>query len=145
MTGSKRRVYVPHGYRQTVTFRNEEVTVRSSLEAEILANLVQHTADCWFEKDVLLCHSTHKYTPDFTIITDSGKTIYVEAKGWMRSQDRTKMLKVKEHNPKADIRFVFERSSTKLRRNSKTTYAAWSNKHGFPYADLVVPLEWIKE
>jgi hypothetical protein len=55
------------------------------------------------------------------------------------------MLKVKEHNPDADIRFVFERSTTKLRKNSKTTYAMWAERHGFQYADLVVPREWLEE
>jgi len=141
----RRGVFVPVGYRQTVTLRGREVTVRSSLEAEILEALADQGADFEYENDILMWFSTHKYTPDFTLQTRSGKTIYIEAKGWMRPQDRTKMIRVKENNPDADIRFVFERSTTKLRRSSKTTYAMWATKHGFKYSDLVVPREWLEE
>ena len=140
-----RRVFVPHGYRQTVTLHGSKVTVRSSLEAEILGALAKSGADFDYESDTLTWFSSHKYTPDFTIKTKSGKILYIEAKGWMRSQDRTKMVRVKENNPDADIRFVFERSTTKIRRNSKTTYAMWAAKNGFKYADLVVPGNWLKE
>ena len=42
------------------------------------------------------------------------------------------MLAVKEQNPELDIRFVFQRNNT-LSKNSKTTYGAWCEKHGFPY------------
>jgi hypothetical protein len=30
-------------------------------------------------------------------------------------------------------------------RNSKTTYGDWCDKHGFLYADKLIPEEWIKE
>jgi len=69
--------------------------------------------------------------------------IIIEAKGRLTQEDRSKMRKVKEQHPSLDIRFVFTRSTARLSKTSKTTYAEWCDKYGFPYADKVVPLEWI--
>ena len=86
-----------------------------------------------------------KYTPDFYIKTRTGKTIIVETKGRFLTADRQKMILVKQQFPDLDIRMVFSRSSIKISKQSKTTYAMWCEKHGFPYADKVVPTEWLDE
>lgn len=59
--------------------------------------------------------------------------------------DRQKMLWIKEQHPHLDIRFVFTRSASPIYKGSKTTYAAWCQKHGFLFADKVVPGEWLRE
>jgi hypothetical protein len=84
--------------------------------------------------------STHCYTPDFIL----GEMI-IEAKGYLSSEDRTKMKLVKASNPGLDIRFVFQRASNKLNKRSSTTYAAWAEKYGFKWAEKFIPVEWIKE
>lgn len=84
------------------------------------------------------------YIPDF-VLEHNEKQIIIEVKGYFLSKDRTKHLEVRKQNPELDIRFVFNNSSNKLNKNSKTTYADWCNKHGFLYADRHVPLEWIEE
>jgi len=43
-----------------------------------------------------------------------------------------------------DIRFVFSRSGTRIRKNSKTTYADWCRKHDFEFADKLIPANWFK-
>jgi hypothetical protein len=83
----------------------------------------------------------HKYHPDF--VMDNG--IYIEAKGRFTLADRTKHLLIKQQVPDIDIRFVFSRSAAKIATNSKTTYADWCNKHGFQYADKLIPQEWFHE
>ena len=62
-----------------------------------------------------------------------------------RSEDRRKMRLVKEQNPELDIRFVFTRSSSKINKGSKTTYADWCSRYGFKYADKLIPEEWLNE
>jgi len=78
------------------------------------------------------------YIPDFVI----GNMI-IEVKGNFRASDRSKMLSVREHNPKFDVRFVFSRNN-KLTRTSKLRYSDWCVKHGFAYTFKEVPKEWFK-
>lgn len=83
----------------------------------------------------------HTYTPDFLLANG----IVVETKGYFTGPDRAKHLLVKAQHPDIEIRFVFQRSATKLSKTSKTTYAAWCAKHGFRYADTTIPVDWLVE
>lgn len=81
------------------------------------------------------------YTPDF--ILQNG--ILVETKGLFTTADRRKHLFIKNQHPAIDLRFVFENSRRKIRKGAKSTYGDWCHKHGFKYADKVVPDEWLNE
>lgn len=81
------------------------------------------------------------YTPDF--ILPNG--IVIETKGRFVPDDRKKHLLIKQQHPDLDIRFVFSRSSTRINKASKTTYAAWCEKYGFKYADKRIPQDWLDE
>lgn len=83
----------------------------------------------------------HRYTPDFRLPNG----IIIETKGRFTTADRQKHLLVKQQHPHLDIRFVFSRSSARLSKVSKTTYAMWCQKHGFQYADKLIPEAWVKE
>jgi hypothetical protein len=65
-----------------------------------------------------------------------------------RPQQRSRKDRVAQHHspcPLLDIRFVFSRSASPIRKGSKTTYAAWCDKLGIPFADKLVPQAWIDE
>ena len=81
------------------------------------------------------------YTPDFELPNG----IIIESKGRFVAADRKKHLMVKQQYPKIDIRFVFSNSKAKINKGSKTSYAEWCHKHGYLYADKLIPEEWIKE
>jgi hypothetical protein len=81
------------------------------------------------------------YTPDFELPNG----IIIESKGRFVAADRKKHLLVKEQFPRLDIRFVFSNSKGKISKGSKTSYADWCDKHGYSYADKLIPEEWIKE
>ena len=81
------------------------------------------------------------YKPDVVLPND----IIVEVKGYFTPEDRTKHLLIQQARPDLDVRFVFQNPNNKLRRGSKTTYAAWCEQHGFKYAAKVIPPEWLKE
>ena len=85
--------------------------------------------------------TARSYTPDFPLPNG----VVVETKGVFDSADRVKHKLIKKEHPDLDIRFVFERSSTKLSKGSPTTYGAWCDKHGFLYADKTIPQAWIDE
>jgi hypothetical protein len=82
------------------------------------------------------------YTPDF-VLRSGARVIYVEAKGYFPSADRTKMLAVKASNPDLDIRLLFQRATNTLRKTSTTSYAAWAERHGFPWAEGMIPRAWL--
>jgi len=97
--------------------------------------------------------TNHKYTPDFIITTKSGKVIIIETKGIWTYDDRVKHLLIREQHPDLDIRFVFDRSKSKISKGSKTTYADICEGLGrgkfkgvqWLYADKKIPIEWINE
>lgn len=82
------------------------------------------------------------YLPDFRLANG----IYIEAKGYLRPRDRTKMRKVKECNPDLDIRFVFMKASNKIGKGKNSeTYGEWADRLGFKWAEKDIPEEWINE
>ncbi len=81
------------------------------------------------------------YSPDF--ILPSG--IIVEAKGLFDADDRRKHLAIKRQHPGLDICFVFQRAKSPIRKGSKTSYAAWCDRHGFKWAEGSIPMSWIGE
>ena len=82
-----------------------------------------------------------KYTPDYVLPNG----IIIETKGLFHAEDREKHLLVREQHPDLDIRFVFTKSRTRIYPGSKTTVAMWCEKHGFLYAEQLIPLEWFRE
>ena len=113
---------------------------RSGLEADVAEQLDTAGIAYEYETRRLPYKVDAKYVPDF-IIGD----MIIECKGRFTSEDRRKMRLVKEQHPELDIRFVFSRSSSKINKGSKTTYAAWCDKYGFKYADKLIPDEWLVE
>lgn len=82
------------------------------------------------------------YKIDFDL-RDHG--FFIEYKGYFDPADRTKHLLIKQQHPGLDIRFIFDRASNTITKHSKTTYADWCDKHGFKWAEKVIPPAWLKE
>lgn len=116
---------------------------RSGLEDRISDQLKSLNVGFTYEKLKLKyeVNETRTYTPDFVL----NNGIIVESKGRFVAADRKKHLLVKQQHPDLDIRFVFTSSKAKISKGSKTTYADWCDKHGFMYADKLIPEVWINE
>lgn len=136
--------------------KHNEWLYRSGLEESIAEQLKASHTPFKYEADKIryvVPEKVHTYTPDFTIVSDTGKTIYIETKGIWDAQDRYKHLLIKEQCPELDIRFVFQNSKAKIRKGSKTTYADICNGAGrapfknitWKFADKHVPLTWLRE
>ena len=87
---------------------------------------------------------TERYTPDFPLVTQTGKKIYIETKGRLTAENRKKYLRVKNLLG-IDLRFVFQRPNNKIYRGSNTTYAEWCDQNGFQWAKETLPQEWLME
>lgn len=117
---------------------------RSGLEKRIQDQLNGLSVDYEYEKLKIEyeVHEVRKYTPDFVILSNG---IIVESKGRFVTADRKKHLLIKKQHLTLDIRFVFSNSKAKINKGSKTTYGDWCDKHGFLYADKLIPEEWLRE
>ena len=116
---------------------------RSGLEERVSQQLTKAKVKFSYESTRISyeINEVRKYTPDFIL----GNGIIVETKGRFVVADRKKHLLIKKQHPDLDIRFVFTNSRAKINKGSKTTYGMWCDKHGFQYADKLIPKEWLNE
>ena len=121
---------------------------RSGLETAISRQIEQAGLPVLYETEKLHYiwpERKASYTPDFIIAKRCGSKMYIETKGRFVTEDRQKMLLVREQNPDLDIRLVFSNCNQKIYKGSPTSYAMWCQKHNFVYANKRIPSEWIAE
>ena len=117
---------------------------RSGLEENNAKLLTAMGVPVVYETDKLkyvIPESSHTYTPDFNILG----VFFVETKGKLEGSDRAKHLLIKAQHPETDIRFVFSRATDAIYKGSPTSYANWADKHGFKWAQKLIPSVWIEE
>lgn len=69
--------------------------------------------------------TSHTYNPDWVLANN----LYLETKGRWIASDRSKLKSVLEQNPGVEVVMVFQNPSSKLNKNSKTSYSDWCTKH----------------
>ncbi len=125
-------------------FRDVALPYRSGLEDRLALQLQNAGVAAEYEKHSIsysIPASKHIYTPDFVLPNG----IIIEAKGIFDAADRAKHLLIKKQYPTLDIRFVFSNVKAKIYKGSKTTVAAWCEKHGYLYANREIPAKWFTE
>lgn len=116
---------------------------RSGLEETISQQLTKLSVPVLYETEKVKyeVNEVRTYTPDFKLPNG----IIIESKGRFVAADRKKHLLIQKQHLFLDIRFVFSNSRAKIAKGSKTTYGDWCDKHGFLYADKLIPEEWVRE
>lgn len=118
--------------------------LKGGFEKQIVEQLNGHQDVKWFYEEMTMdYYEVKKYIPDFVIETKNSSFV-LEAKGWLRPEDRRKMKLVKKQFPDVDIRFLFQNANNKLNKDSQTTYAMWAEKNGFKWAHKTIPDEWLR-
>lgn len=82
------------------------------------------------------------YIPDIIFERPNGKTTFIEVKGYLRPEDRSKMIAVKRFDPSIDLRIVFA-SDNKMNKHSGNRYSDWAKKNNIPYSIGEIPPEWL--
>ena len=114
--------------------------MRSHLEEQVAELLEDLDIDYEYENHKIPYLIEAKYIPDFKV-----GDIYLETKGYFPADQRKKMKAVKATNPDLDIRLVFQAPYNKISKHSKTTYAKWAEKNGFPWcAYYAIPVDWLR-
>ncbi len=121
---------------------------RSGFEELIEKQLIQWGGEYTYETVTVYFTppvKRRRKTWDWPITTRSGKKIIVETKGWWKPSVRLAELEAIRQNPEHDVRYVFENARTKIYKGSKTSYADVCKALGVPYAEGVIPPEWLDE
>lgn len=127
----RHQVGLVHGFRSGLEERN----------AKLLEDLGEPVNYETLVVPYLIPGAIHRYHPDFRLANG----ILIELKGLFLPVDRAKHLFCKAQFPELDLRMVFTRAATPLRKGGKETYGDWCVKHGIQYAEKLIPLEWIRE
>jgi predicted nuclease of restriction endonuclease-like RecB superfamily len=123
--------------RNSARLKKSTKTPRNKFELELFKWLTKAKAKFKYEAEKLAYILARHYIPDFILTTKSGK-IYIEAKGYLRAADKSKMKAIKIAYPNLDIRFVFH-------PKCKTVDTKWAERNGFPYAIGSIPESWLDE
>ena len=118
---------------------------RSNFEAKFADDLTKRGKKYEYETEKLKYVLRRNYIPDFIIRTASGRKLYIETKGRFTSEDRAKFLAVLRDNPDCDVRIIFQRSSQRLSKVSRTTYGQWADWKKIKWAQGTIPQEWLEE
>lgn len=107
---------------------------RNKFEQRVFDQLRRAGVPYSYESEKIPYLLARHYIPDFVLNTKRGK-IYVECKGYLRPEHKSKMVAVKKLNPAMDIRILFYATN---KANIK-----WATKHGFQWAVGEIPSEWL--
>ena len=112
---------------------------RSQFECDVAHEMLEAEVEFGYEIERVRYNLPKIYIPDFTLASG----VIVEAKGYFKPADRTKMEAVVRDNPDRDVRMLFQRASNKLNRNSKVTYAQWCERRNIQWAQgPALPRSW---
>lgn len=123
-----------------------EVTFAKDMDSKEIPWMYEPERLDWFPPPAKM----RKYTPDFKIMHKDGSYFFVEFKGFLRPNDKPKMIAVKKQNPDIDIRFVFMNAhkyiDKRVRKDgSRMTYADWADRYGYKWAEMTIPEDWLNE
>lgn len=75
----------------------------------------------WFEA---IRRGVRSYKPDF-LITEGGRTYFVEVKGWMDPKSKTKLKRMKKYHPTVEVRVVAQREYREIERKVGALIPGW--------------------
>ena len=110
--------------------------LRNKFETKIYGQLKKSRIKFKYESERLPYLIAGHYIPDFVLTTKTGK-IYIETKGYLRPEDKRKLVAVKKLNPHIDLRILFYSINKK--------YIKWADKVGLKWAIDTIPDEWLLE
>lgn len=125
-------------------FATPQAAYRSGLEEKLAAQIKGAGLRVAFEEyklPYIRPATSHTYTPDLTLPNG----IVIEGKGLLTSEDKAKMRLIKATYPDLDLRFCFSNAQARIAKGSKTTYAMWAERYGFPWSHRDIPPEWFAE
>lgn len=124
----------------------EKGEYKSCFEYEFAGDMLSRKIKFKYEPDKFKYTLPAKnYIPDWKLVTRSKKELYIETKGYLDADDKQLLRAVKSQYPDLDIRLIFAKADKKFHKLGTMTHADWADKYGFPWAEKVLPKEWLEE
>lgn len=108
-------------------------STRNPFEKAVEQQLKKAKVKYEYEAEWLAYTLELRYLPDFVLRTDP--PLYVECKGWLRPEDKQKLLAVRRQHLGIDLRILFQTNNKKQIK--------WAEKNKFIYAVGTIPTEWL--
>lgn len=112
--------------------------MRNKFELRINRQLKRSKIPYGYEVERIPYVLARHYQPDFILTTELGK-VYIECKGYLRTEDKAKLKAVKQQHPEMDLRILFYGDRTSREKDQ----IRWATKNGFRYAVHSIPKEWL--
>ena len=106
--------------------------LKSGLEREFAELCLKHGVNPEYEAKRFEFVRIGHYTPDWKI----NDKLFIETKGYFSPRNRGDLLSFREQHPDVEIFLVFSQPNNRLTSRSKTTYAAWADRHGFRWSSI---------
>jgi len=108
--------------------------LKNHFEKRIHRQLTKAKVQFKYESERIPYILARHYVPDFVLMAPTGK-IYIETKGYLRPEDKSKLVAVKKLHPTMDLRILFYSYNKK--------YIKWAEKNFIPWAVDKIPKEWL--
>lgn len=108
--------------------------LKNKFEQKINRQLKRSHLEYRYETEKIPYILARHYVPDFVVQTPQGK-LYIECKGYLRPEDKAKLVAVRKFHPEKDLRIIFYSHNRR--------YIKWAEKVGIPWAIGKIPREWI--
>ncbi len=116
--------------------------LRNKFEKQVSKQLKRLKVSFGYETERLNYTLSGSYLPDFVIVMSDSRKVYVETKGYLRSEDKRKLVAVKKQHPLIDLRILFYPFKSQKR---EIQYTRWAIKNKVPYAIGKIPKEWFDD
>jgi predicted nuclease of restriction endonuclease-like RecB superfamily len=111
------------------------MALKNKFEQKINRQLKRAKSVYTYETEKIPFVIASHYIPDFIVQTELGR-VYIECKGYLRPEDKRKLIAVKRQHPAKDIRLLFYSFNPKQ--------VKWAERNGFRFAFEKIPSEWLK-
>lgn len=111
--------------------------LKGSFEPLVQAELSKVYPEFQYEAKTFQVQLEKKYTPDW-YWDNNGKTYAIEAKGFLRIEDREKILAFVNQYPEVQFHLILQKDNS-LYAGSKYKYSDWCKKNNISYSVRTIP------
>lgn len=111
--------------------------MRNDFERNVAKQLKKRKKEFSYESRTIPYVLSRKYVPDFVVVL-SNRILYIECKGYLRVEDKSKLKAVTTQHPEMDLRILFD-SERNYNKNAK-----WCEKNKIPCSWGGIPKEWLR-
>lgn len=80
----------------------------------------------WFEK---IRRGARSYKPDFRVVEAGKEPYFIEVKGWMDAQSKTKLKRMKKYHPGVVVDVIDSKRYAVIKKQLQNVVAGWEKEN----------------